>query len=55
MKIVSQMYDNPVTPKLLSRLDENGEMKSPVLHDMAPFLDKNEIDSLMFKNINQEI
>lgn len=46
---VSQMYDNPVTPKLLSRLDENGEMKSPVLHDMAPFLDKKEIDSLMFK------
>jgi acetolactate synthase-1/2/3 large subunit len=44
---IEQMFDNPVVPKLMSRLDENGKMQSPVLHDMAPLLPKEEIDILM--------
>ena len=46
---VEQMFDNPVTPKLMSRLDENGKMLTPELHDMTPFLSKEELDSLMYK------
>lgn len=45
---VKQLYDNPVVPKVMSRLDENGKMLTPALHDMAPFLDKAEMDKLMF-------
>lgn len=46
---VEQMLDNPVTPKVMSRLDENGKMLTPELHDMTPFLSKEELDSLMYK------
>lgn len=45
---ICQKLDDPVTPKLMSRLDENGNMLTPALHDMYPFLDKDELDSLMF-------
>lgn len=45
---VDQLYDNPVVPKVMSRLDENGKMLTPALHDMAPFLSKDEMKKLMF-------
>lgn len=45
---IDQLYDNPVVPKLMSRLDENGKMLTPALHDMSPFLPEDEIDKLMF-------
>lgn len=45
---VEQLYDNPVVPKVMSRLDENGKMMTPALHDMAPFLSEEEMKSLMF-------
>lgn len=48
---VKQRYDDPVTPKLMSRLDENGKMVTPALHDMAPFLSKEEIKELMWEEI----
>lgn len=44
---ICQRLDDPVTPKLMSRLDEEGKMVTPMLHDMAPFLQKKEIDDLM--------
>ena len=44
---VKQMLDNPVIPKLMSRLDENGKFKTPFLHDMAPFLDAEELKKYM--------
>lgn len=44
---VLQAFDDPVLPKVMSRLDENGKMQTPALHDMYPFLDKCEIDKLM--------
>ena len=43
---VMQAFDDPVTPKVMSRLDENGKMLSPALHDMYPFLEKDEIERL---------
>lgn len=46
---VCQKFDDPVTPKVMSRLDENGKMQSPALQDMYPFLEQEELDELMWK------
>jgi acetolactate synthase I/II/III large subunit len=45
---VHQKLDDPVIPKVMSRLLEDGSFATPALHDMAPFLEKDELDSLMF-------
>lgn len=47
---IEQRFDDPVTPKVMSRLDENGKMLTPALQDMYPFLDKEEYDKLMIKD-----
>lgn len=44
---VSQLLDDPVSPKVMSRTDENGKMLSPALHDMFPFIPESEMNSLM--------
>lgn len=44
---ISQLLDDPVSPKVMSRADENGVLISPALHDMYPFLPKDELDSMM--------
>lgn len=44
---IEQKFDDPVTPKVMSRLDENGKMLTPALHDMYPFLPEEEIRELM--------
>lgn len=44
---IDQLLDNPVIPKLMSRVDSNGVMQSPVLHDMAPFISEEELKELM--------
>ncbi|MCM1226227.1 MAG: thiamine pyrophosphate-binding protein [Clostridium sp.] len=46
---VEQMLNNPVIPKVMSRTDENGNMLTPALHDMSPFLSEEEIKSLMIQ------
>lgn len=46
---ILQAFDDPVVPKVMSRLDENGKMQTPVLHDMYPFLDAGEMKELMFE------
>ena len=43
-----QKYDNPPCPVIKSRLGENGEPCPVRLHDMAPFLEKDELDRFMF-------
>lgn len=45
---IMQAFDDPVTPKVMSRLDENGKMQTPALQDMYPFLDKEELERLMY-------
>ena len=42
-----QKLDDPVSPKVMSRTDENGKMLSPALHDMYPFIDEEEMKELM--------
>ena len=44
---VLQRLDDPVSPKVMSRLNEDGTFSTPAIQDMAPFLEKEELDSLM--------
>ena len=44
---IEQKLDDPVTPKVMSRLDENGKMLTPALQDMYPFLPEEELKKLM--------
>jgi len=46
---IEQKLDDPVTPKVMSRLDENGKMLTPALQDMYPFVEREELDKLMFR------
>lgn len=46
---VEQKLDDPVTPKVMSRLDENGRMLTPALQDMYPFLPEEELKELMIR------
>lgn len=46
---IEQQIENPLIPKLMSRMNPDGSFSTPTLHDMAPFLPKEEIESLMFK------
>lgn len=44
---VKQRFDDPVTPKVMSRIDENGKFITPALEDMYPFLSEEEHKKLM--------
>lgn len=44
---IEQRLDDPVIPKVMSRLDENGNMQSALLQDMFPFLEEEEYSSMM--------
>lgn len=44
---VKQLLDDPVTPKVMSRMLDDGTFATPALQDMAPFLDRSEYDKLM--------
>ena len=47
---IAQRFDDPVMPKVMSRLDENGKMLTPALQDMYPFLPEEEYKELMIKD-----
>jgi acetolactate synthase I/II/III large subunit len=44
---IAQRFDDPVTPKVMSRLNPDGSFSTPALQDMYPFLEKEDYDSLM--------
>ena len=44
---IKQKIDNPLIPKVMSRMREDGSFETPALHDMAPFLSKDDLDILM--------
>ena len=44
---ISELLDDPVVPKVMSRPLPDGTLATPALQDMAPFIDKDEYDSLM--------
>lgn len=45
---VEQRLDDPVSPKVMSRMNEDGSFATPSLEDMAPFISQEEHDALMF-------
>lgn len=47
---IEQRFDDPVIPKVMSRMDENGKMLTPALQDMYPFLPEEEYRELMIKD-----
>lgn len=44
---VLQRLDDPVSPKVMSRMNEDGSFSTPSLEDMAPFISQEEHDKLM--------
>ena len=44
---IKQQLDDPVLPKLMSKLDVNGKMTAPKLHDMYPFVSKEDMEWLL--------
>lgn len=46
---VKQQIDNPLIPKVMSRMRDDGSFETPALHDMAPFLSKEELNELMIE------
>ena len=47
---IEQKFDDPVIPKVMSRLDEQGKMLTPALQDMYPFIAQEEYEQLMIKD-----
>lgn len=45
---IEQRLDDPVSPKVMSRMNEDGSFMTPSLEDMAPFISSEEHDALMF-------
>ena len=48
---VCQQIDNPVIPKLMSRMNPDGSFATPALQDMAPFISQEELHELMDKGL----
>ena len=46
---VRQRFDDPVSPKVMSRMNADGTFSTPAMHDMAPFLSKEDLESLMLQ------
>lgn len=46
---IEQKLDDPVIPKVMSRMDKNRKMQSPDLQDMYPFLPEEIMKELMFR------
>lgn len=46
---VKQQLNNTLIPKVMSRIKEDGTFETPAIHDMAPFLPKEEVKKLMFE------
>ncbi|MDE5938072.1 MAG: thiamine pyrophosphate-binding protein [Lachnospiraceae bacterium] len=44
---VQEKYDDPLIPKVMSRINEDGTFSTPALHDMSPFLPIEEINKFM--------
>lgn len=46
---VQEKFDDPLIPKVMSRMNEDGTFSTPALHDMYPFLPVEEIDRFMIE------
>lgn len=50
---IKEQFDDPLIPKVMSRIGEDGQMKSPALHDMYPFIDESELNELLIWGKNK--
>ena len=46
---IKQAYGNPASPSVKSRLNDDGSSQKVYLHDMYPFIEKSELEKLMYK------
>lgn len=46
---IKEKLDDPVTPRLMSRMGADGKFLSPALEDLYPFLDEEELKKWMWK------
>ena len=46
---IKEKLDDPVTPRLMSRMGTDGKFLSPALEDLYPFLDEEELKKWMWK------
>lgn len=53
LEIIQELVD-PVEPKVMSRMNEDKTFSTPALHDMYPFIEKEEIDKLMFTDLRED-
>lgn len=44
---IDQLLDDPIFPKVISKMNEDGTFETPGLHDMYPFITEEEMDKLM--------
>lgn len=51
---VKQLLDDPIIPKVSSRMDNDGKFLTPALHDMYPFLKENELRELMISEMSND-
>lgn len=47
---IQQKLDDPVLPKVMSKMQEDGKFVTPALHDMYPFLDNEILEKLNLYN-----
>lgn len=47
---IDQLLDDPVLPKVMSKLKEDGTFETPTLLDMYPYLDENDLEELKLED-----
>lgn len=47
---IKEKYDDPLVPRSMSRMDEDGTFHTPALHDMYPFLTREEVNRWMIQD-----
>lgn len=47
---IKEKLDDPLIPKIMSHIDENGNMVSPTLIDLYPFISEEEMNDLMLED-----
>jgi hypothetical protein len=46
---IEQKLDDPIAPKVISKMNAKGEFETPAIHDMYPFISEEEMKTLIIK------
>jgi hypothetical protein len=44
---IEQKLDDPIAPKVISKMNAKGEFETPAIHDMYPFIDLKDMEKLI--------